>query len=41
VKVIIGGALVNMEVTETSGADIFGADAIDAVVKVKMLLDLE
>ncbi len=41
VKVIIGGALVNMEVTETSGADIFGADAIDAVVKVKMLLDIE
>lgn len=41
VKVIIGGALVNMEVTETSGADIFGADAIDAVVKVKMLLNIE
>ena len=41
VKVIIGGALVNMEVTETSGADIFGADAIDAVVKVKMLLDIK
>jgi methanogenic corrinoid protein MtbC1 len=41
VKVIIGGALVNMERTEISGADAFGSDAIDAVHKVKALLDIE
>ncbi|MCW4050001.1 MAG: cobalamin-dependent protein [Candidatus Bathyarchaeota archaeon] len=41
VKVIIGGALVNMEHAETSGADTFGSDAIDAVIKVRALLDLD
>lgn len=41
VKVIIGGALVNMERTEISGADAFGSDAIDAVHKVKALLEIK
>lgn len=41
VKVIIGGALVNMEQAELSGADTFGSDVIDAVYKVKVLLDIE
>ena len=41
VKVIIGGALANMEIAEISGADAYGSDAIDAVVKVRALLDLE
>lgn len=41
VKVIIGGALVNMEQAELSGADTFGSDVIDAVYKVKILLDIE
>jgi 5-methyltetrahydrofolate--homocysteine methyltransferase len=41
VRVIIGGALVDMEYAETSGADTFGSDAIDAVDKVKALLDLD
>ncbi len=40
VKVIIGGALVDMNIAETSGADTFGSDAIDAVEKVKALLEL-
>jgi len=40
VKVIIGGALVDMNYAETSGADTFGSDAIDAVEKVKVLLEL-
>ena len=40
VKVIIGGALVDMNYAETSGADTFGSDAIDAVEKVKALLEL-
>lgn len=41
VKVIIGGALVNMEWFETSGADSFGTDAIDAIAKVKELLNIK
>jgi methylmalonyl-CoA mutase cobalamin-binding domain/chain len=40
VRVIIGGALVDMEYAEISGVDTFGSDAIDAVAKVKTLLDL-
>ncbi len=40
VKVIIGGALVDMSYAETSGADTFGSDAIDAVEKVKALMEL-
>lgn len=40
VKVIIGGALVDMNYAETSGADTFGSDAIDAVEKVKALMEL-
>ena len=40
VKIIIGGALVDMTYAETSGADTFGSDAIDAVEKVKALLEL-
>ena len=40
VKVIIGGALVDMNYAETSGADTFGSDAIDAVEKVRALLEL-
>jgi len=40
VKVIIGGALVDMNYAETSGADTFGSDAIDAVDKVKALMEL-
>ena len=40
VKIIIGGALVDMNYAETSGADTFGSDAIDAVEKVKALLEL-
>lgn len=40
VKVIIGGALVDMNYAETSGADTFGSDAIDAVEKVKVLMEL-
>jgi methylmalonyl-CoA mutase cobalamin-binding domain/chain len=41
VRVIIGGALVDMDYAEISGADTFGSDAIDAVDKVKALLELE
>jgi len=40
VRVIIGGALVDMNYAEISGADTFGSDAIDAVEKVKALLEL-
>jgi methanogenic corrinoid protein MtbC1 len=40
VKVIIGGALVDMNYAEISGADTFGSDAIDAVEKVKLLIEL-
>jgi len=40
VRVIIGGALVDMNYAEISGADTFGTDAIDAVEKVKALLEL-
>jgi methanogenic corrinoid protein MtbC1 len=40
VKVIIGGALVDMNYAEISGADTFGSDAIDAVEKVKALMEL-
>ena len=40
VKIIIGGALVDMNYAKTSGADTFGSDAIDAVEKVKALLEL-
>ncbi len=40
VKVIIGGALVDMGYAEISGADTFGSDAIDAVEKVKALMEL-
>ena len=41
VRVIIGGALVDMDYAEISGADAFGSDAIDAVDKIKALLELE
>jgi 5-methyltetrahydrofolate--homocysteine methyltransferase len=41
VKVIIGGALVNLEQAEIAGADTFGSDAIDGVYKVKALIGLE
>lgn len=39
VKVIIGGAFVDKECAEQAGADNFGSDARDAVVKVKALLN--
>lgn len=41
VKVIIGGALVTKNYVDISGADAFGSDAIDGVVKVKALLGLK
>jgi methylmalonyl-CoA mutase cobalamin-binding domain/chain len=41
VRVIVGGALVDMNYAEASGVDTFGSDAIDAVAKVKALLDLD
>jgi len=40
VRVIIGGALVDMNYAEIAGADTFGSDAIDAIAKVKALLEL-
>ena len=41
VKVIVGGAFVDQEWAETSGADAMGSDAVDAVDKVKQLLDIK
>lgn len=41
VKIIIGGALVTKNYADISGADAFGTDAIDGVVKVKALLGLK
>jgi corrinoid protein of di/trimethylamine methyltransferase len=41
VKVIIGGASVNVEWTESSRADAFGSDAIDAITKTKALLRMD
>lgn len=41
VKVIIGGASVNTEWTLSSGADAFGSDAVDAIAKVKELLNID
>jgi len=41
VKVIIGGALVTKNYADISGADTFGSDAVDGVVKVKALLGLK
>ena len=40
VKVMIGGAFVDQEWLESSGADGFGTDAIDAVKKVKEILNI-
>lgn len=41
VKVIIGGASVNMEWARSSGADAFGSDTVDAITKVKELLNMD
>lgn len=41
VKVIIGGASVNAEWTESSGADAFGSDTTDAITKIKKLLSID
>ena len=41
VKVIIGGASVNKEWTESSGADAFGTDAIDGIKKIKALVGMD
>ena len=38
VKVVVGGAFVDQEWAEQSGADAFGSDAVDAVAKIKALL---
>ena len=38
VKVVVGGAFVDQEWAETSGADAFGSDMVDAVAKVKALM---
>jgi trimethylamine corrinoid protein len=38
VKVAVGGAFVDEEWAEKSGADAFGSDAVDAVAKVKALM---
>jgi corrinoid protein of di/trimethylamine methyltransferase len=38
VKVVVGGAFVDQEWAETSGADAFGSDTVDAVAKVKALM---
>ncbi len=40
VKVIIGGAPLSMDFCREIGADSFGVDAMDAVAKVKELMDL-
>ena len=37
IKVIIGGAFIDQEWADSSGADAYGSDAIDAVLKVKSL----
>ena len=39
VKVIIGGAFIDQEWADSSGADAYGSDAIDTVVKVKALFE--
>ncbi|MHA2081961.1 MAG: cobalamin B12-binding domain-containing protein [Candidatus Thorarchaeota archaeon] len=39
VKLIVGGAPLNMELAKELGADDFGADAIDGVRKIKALLE--
>jgi len=41
VKVVVGGAFVDQEWAEKSGADAFGSDAVDAVAKVKALLNIK
>lgn len=41
VKVIVGGAPVNEEWAKRIGADAYGADAMDAVKKIKELLDIK
>jgi methanogenic corrinoid protein MtbC1 len=41
IKVIVGGAAVTKEWAEEIGADAYGADATDAVVKVKQLLGIK
>jgi len=38
VKVVVGGAFVDQDWAEKSGADAFGSDTVDAVAKVKALL---
>jgi corrinoid protein of di/trimethylamine methyltransferase len=38
VKVIVGGAFVDQPWAETSGADAFGSDTVDAVAKIKALM---
>lgn len=38
IKVIIGGAFIDQDWTDSSGADAYGSDAIDAVAKGKSLL---
>jgi 5-methyltetrahydrofolate--homocysteine methyltransferase len=40
VKVIIGGAPLSLDFCKEIGADAYGVDAMDAVVKVKELMDL-
>ncbi|MGY5865108.1 MAG: cobalamin-dependent protein [Candidatus Thorarchaeota archaeon] len=39
VKLIVGGAPLNMELAKELGADAFGADAIDGVKRIKELLE--
>ncbi|MFW9809123.1 MAG: B12-binding domain-containing protein [Candidatus Thorarchaeota archaeon] len=39
VKIIVGGAPLNMELAKELGADDYGADAIDGVRRIKALLD--
>ena len=40
VKVIVGGAMIDREWAEQAGADAFGSDAVDAVAKVRSLLNI-
>jgi len=40
VKIIVGGAFVDQEWAEKSGADAFGSDAVDSVAKVNALLKI-
>ena len=41
VKVIVGGAFVDQEWADQSGADALGSDAVDAITKIKNLLNIK